>query len=58
MPELPTERTGGFVPQTGDALSAWIGRWAACPSRPDNLTKLARAAVDELDAAPVLGCLC
>ncbi|WP_229076826.1 hypothetical protein [Actinoplanes sp. DH11] len=47
MPELPTERTGGCVPQTGDALSTWIGEWTACPSRLDNLTKLARAAAVE-----------
>lgn len=47
MPELPTERTGGVVPQTGNALSTWIGDWTACPSRYDNLTKLARAASTE-----------
>ncbi|MEU8234176.1 hypothetical protein AB0C12_31700 [Actinoplanes sp. NPDC048967] len=41
-PEIPAERTGGCVPTSGDALSEWVGDWAACPSRPDNLTKLMR----------------
>ena len=47
LPELPHERTGGSVPETGDALSVWVSEWMACPSRADNLKKLMRAAVDE-----------
>jgi hypothetical protein len=47
MLEMPTDRMGGWVASTGDALSDWISEWVVGPSRSDNLTKLRRSAAPE-----------
>ncbi|MET9926394.1 MULTISPECIES: hypothetical protein [unclassified Streptomyces] len=37
---LPTERSGGWVPETGDAFSQWVSDWLGEHSQSDNLGKL------------------
>jgi hypothetical protein len=41
------EKTGGYVPQSGDPLAEWLGRWVADPAREDNILKLARSGAAE-----------
>jgi len=41
--ELPTERAGGFVAETGDALAIWIGDFLREAERRDVLDKLSRS---------------
>lgn len=41
--ELPSERTGGLVADTGDALAAWLPTFLGDPDRSDVLRKLARS---------------
>lgn len=45
--ELPTERSGGIVASTGDALADWLGRWAQEPQQGDSLRKLESARAPE-----------
>lgn len=44
---LPPERSGGWVPDTGDAFSQWVSNWLCEPSQSDNLGKLRRSGVAE-----------
>lgn len=44
---LPSEQTAGFVPETAEALMAWVRDWVVVPRRSDNLAKLARSGADE-----------
>ena len=46
----PSERAGGMVPETGDALSRWIGDWLRESRRADNLRKLTRSGLPERHA--------
>jgi hypothetical protein len=46
----PSERTGGTVPETGDALARWIGDWLRETRRADNLRKLTRSGLPERHA--------
>ena len=39
--KLPTERAGGFVADTGDALAIWVAEFLNAPKRRDVLDKLA-----------------
>jgi hypothetical protein len=41
--ELPTERAGGFVSVTGDALAIWVGEFLREPEQRDVLDKLSRS---------------
>lgn len=41
--QLPTERAGGFVADTGDALAIWVGEFLHAPKQRDVLDKLARS---------------
>ncbi|WP_152520781.1 hypothetical protein [Nocardiopsis halophila] len=45
--ELPLERSGGMVGDTGDAFARWVGSWLRQPSQADNLSKLQRSGADE-----------
>ena len=45
--ELPDEKSGGGVADTGDALAGWIGDWVARPSQEHNLVKLRLADTPE-----------
>ncbi|MEV7090273.1 hypothetical protein AB0O07_31065 [Streptomyces sp. NPDC093085] len=44
---LPPERSGGWVPDTGDAFSQWVSNWLSEPSQSDNLGKLRRSGAVE-----------
>ena len=41
------EQTGGFVPETGDALADWLTEWMAKPSEVTNLGKLRRSNAEQ-----------
>lgn len=41
--ELPTERSGGLVPSSGDSIAAWIGDFLRQPQQQDVLDKLRRS---------------
>lgn len=45
--ERAHERTGGFVPLTGDGLVAWLDEWISEPAREHNVEKLRAAAHPE-----------
>lgn len=40
---LPSEQSGGFVSDTGDAFAHWVSGWLREPQRADNLRKLQRS---------------
>ncbi|MFE6182886.1 hypothetical protein ACFQ6U_00335 [Streptomyces sp. NPDC056465] len=44
---LPQQRSGGWVPETGDAFAHWVGDWLTAPNQADNLGKLQRSGADE-----------
>ncbi|MGW3586240.1 hypothetical protein ACWDM8_33515 [Streptomyces rubiginosohelvolus] len=44
---LPPERSGGWVPDTGDAFCHWVSDWLGEPSQSDNLGKLIRSGATE-----------
>ncbi|MFE5840216.1 hypothetical protein ACFQ7N_01035 [Streptomyces niveus] len=44
---LPHERSGGWVPDTGDAFAHWVSDWLTAPHQADNLGKLQRSSADE-----------
>jgi hypothetical protein len=44
---LPSDRTGGFVSDTGDPLAQWLSDWISEPKRSDNLRKLSASSRDE-----------
>ncbi len=48
--ELPRERSGGWVADTGDALAPWIGEFLEDPEHSDVLEKLARSGATERHA--------
>ncbi len=48
--QLPTERAGGFVADTGDALPTWVSEFLRAPKRRDVLDKLARSGRSERHA--------
>jgi len=45
--ELPDERSGGFVPQTGDPLARWLSGWIMQPQQAHNLRKLMDSGAQE-----------
>ncbi|SIN14464.1 hypothetical protein [Micromonospora cremea] len=45
--ELPLERSGGWVADTGDALAEWLSGWMLEPHEADNLRKLERSGAAE-----------
>ncbi|MCW3159567.1 hypothetical protein [Micropruina sonneratiae] len=45
--DLPSERLGGAVPDSGNDLASWVGEWLALPEQRHNLDKLRRADRDE-----------
>lgn len=47
VPDLPDDRSGGAVADTGDALAAWVGPWLTRPEQAHNLDKLMRSGSDE-----------
>ena len=51
---LPSERTGGGVPETGTPLSKWIGEYLRGPDRADVLRKLASSLLPERHAVVVV----
>ena len=48
--DLPADQTAGFVPDTGDALAAWLGDFVHDDSRADLRQKLARSGAAERHA--------
>ena len=48
--ELPAERSGGAVAETGCALAGWIGAFLRDPDQQDVLEKLARSSASERHA--------
>lgn len=48
--DLPTERSGGFVADTGDALAIWIGDYLHEPETQDVRDKLRNSGADERHA--------
>lgn len=55
--DLPSERSGGWVADHGNALPAWVSEWLGSPGQADVLAKLASADVDKRHAfvfVPVL----
>lgn len=48
--EIPAERSGGVVPDTGNALAAWIGQFLLEPGQGDVLRKLGRSSAPEKHA--------
>jgi hypothetical protein len=48
--ELPAERSGGAVAETGCALAGWIGAFLRDPDQQDVLAKLARSGASERHA--------
>jgi len=44
--DLPAERSGGVVAQTGNGLADWIGHWAAQPEQLHNVEKLRKSSAD------------
>lgn len=52
--ELPEERSGRMVANTGDALAAWIGDFLSHPDRSDVLHKLERADAAEAHAFAIV----
>ena len=52
--QLPTERAGGFVADTGDALPTWVAEFLRAPKRRDVLDKLARSGRSERHAFVLL----
>jgi hypothetical protein len=44
---IPTQRMGGWVEDTGDALSVWISEWLAETGRANKLRKLAKSGLAE-----------
>jgi hypothetical protein len=47
MIELPHERSGGFIGDTGDPLAAWLSGWLLERDQADNLAKLQRSGARE-----------
>jgi hypothetical protein len=45
--DLPRERRGGFVAETGDALAEWLSSWTQTPEQEHNVKKLLAAGADE-----------
>lgn len=45
--DLSSEKSGGMVPEKGDALAEWIGDWLSRPEQQHNVVKLRSADVDE-----------
>lgn len=45
--QLPHEKSGGWVADTGDALASWLTNWIVEPSQADNLQKLGRSGATE-----------
>ncbi|MFI5849361.1 hypothetical protein ACIA8B_14830 [Micromonospora chalcea] len=45
--QLPDEKSGGMVADTGDALASWFSDWLPEPDQADNLQKLARSGAPE-----------
>ena len=52
--DLPAERTGGIVADTGDALAAWVGDFLEGHERQDVRHKLLRSGADERHAFLIL----
>jgi hypothetical protein len=50
MPELPVERSGGYVPSTGDPLAKWLGEFLNAPERNDVRQKLSDSGAVETHA--------
>lgn len=48
--DLPLERSGGFVADTGDAMADWIGRFLGASDQRDVLEKLAQSGAAERHA--------
>lgn len=47
MIDLPSEMSGGAVPETGDPLCEWLEGWVADPSRARKVDKLLKSAAPE-----------
>jgi hypothetical protein len=45
--DLPSERSGGLVDETGDTLASWLSEWLEDPDQVPNLEKLARSGAEE-----------
>jgi hypothetical protein len=45
--DLPTDRSGGWVQETGDALAEWLSVWTSDPEQGHNIDKLRRARTEE-----------
>lgn len=45
--ELPSERSGGVVPDTGDALATWVSGWLGEPEQHHNVEKVLAAGRQE-----------
>jgi hypothetical protein len=52
--ELPAERSGGAVPDTGDELAKWVGAFLHDPAVADVRLKLARSGAEERHAVVIL----
>jgi len=52
--ELPSERSGGIVPKSGDPLSEWLGEFLREPGQADVLSKLRRSGADQRHAFVLL----
>lgn len=52
--DLPPDKAGGFVADTGDALAQWVGDWLREPGQADVLRKLAESAAPRRHAFVLL----
>lgn len=52
--ELPSERSGGIVSESGDPLSKWLGEFLREPGQADVLSKLRRSGADQRHAFVLL----
>ncbi len=52
--ELPSERSGGFVGDSGDPLARWVGEWLRGPRQRDNLEKLLHSGATECHVFVIL----
>jgi hypothetical protein len=47
VPEIPLDRSAGWVMPTGDALPSWVDRWIMEPANTDNRNKLGQSQASE-----------
>ena len=57
IPDLPPERTGGLVPDTGEPLAQWLGDWISDPSQDHNIKKLSESDARERHIVVVVAAL-